>query len=108
MSMVRTLARGIFVAVAVVLAASTDAAGQVTTGTVFGTVKDAQGGVVPGVSLVLTSETRGTKSAPVISSTSGDYVFPNVTADLYTLEATMNGFKSIKRTGLAVSPGDRL
>ena len=29
-----------------------------------GTVKDAQGGVVPGATVVLVSETKGTKSAP--------------------------------------------
>ena len=35
--------------------------GQVTTATVSGTVKDAQGNVVPGASVVLTSDTRGVR-----------------------------------------------
>jgi hypothetical protein len=64
--------------------------------------------VIPGATLVLTSETRATKSAPAVSNATGDYVFPNVTADKYTLEVTMSGFKTMKRTGLAVSPGDRV
>ena len=43
---------------------ATPALAQITTGTVAGTVKDAQGGVVPGATVVLISETKGTKSAP--------------------------------------------
>ena len=36
------------------------AAAQITTGTVTGTVKDSQGGVIPGATVVLISEARGT------------------------------------------------
>ena len=42
------------------------ASAQITTGNVTGTVKDAQGGVVPGATVVLISEARGTKLAPVV------------------------------------------
>jgi len=34
------------------------AAGQVTTGTVFGTIKDAQGGVIPGATVVSLAKHR--------------------------------------------------
>ena len=51
---------------AVTVCATTPVAAQVT-GTVYGTIKDEQGSVVPGATLVLTSETRGTKSAPAIT-----------------------------------------
>ena len=68
---------------------------QITTGTVAGTVKDAQGGVVPGATVVLISETQGTKSAPAVTNDTGDYVFPNVTPDTYTVEVTMQGFKTV-------------
>ena len=37
-----------------------NASAQITTGTVAGTVKDAQGGVVPGATVVLISQARGT------------------------------------------------
>jgi hypothetical protein len=49
---------------------------QVTTGTVARTVKDAQGGGMPGAALVLVSESRGMQSSPVIASETGDFVFP--------------------------------
>jgi Carboxypeptidase regulatory-like domain len=85
-----------------------NAAAQITTGTITGTVKDAQGGVVPGATVVLISEARGTKSAPAVTTVDGDFVFPNVTADKYTVEVTMEGFKTLRRTGVQVTGGDRV
>jgi hypothetical protein len=84
------------------------ASAQITTGTVTGTVKDAQGGVIPGATVVLISDTKGTTSAPVITSATGDYVFPNVTPDTYTVEVTMEGFKTLRRSGVQVTGGDRV
>src|SRR5713101_2251601 len=81
---------------------------QITTGTVSGNVKDAQGGVIPGATVVLISETCGTKSAPAVTNETGNYVFPNVTPDTYTVEVTLEAFKTVKRAGVAVSGGDRV
>ena len=44
------------------------ASAQLTTGTVTGAVKDAQGGVLPGATVVLVSESRGTQLPPQRSS----------------------------------------
>src|SRR5204863_9609111 len=81
---------------------------QVNTGTVLGTVKDAQGGVIPGATVTLISEARGTRSAPVVTNENGDFVFANVTADTYTVEVTLESFKTSQRAGIAVSPGTRV
>jgi hypothetical protein len=81
---------------------------QITTGTVTGIVKDPSGAVIPGATAVLISETRGTKSAPAVTNESGSYVFPNVTPDTYTVEITLAAFKTIRRSGIAVSGGDRV
>jgi hypothetical protein len=81
---------------------------QVTTGTVFGTVKDTQGGVLPGATVVLTSQSRGTKMAPVVTNATGDFVVPAVPADTYTIEVSMESFKTLARKGVAVSGGDRV
>jgi len=64
--------------------------------------------VIPGATVVLISETRGTKSAPALTNETGNFVFPNVTADTYTVEVTLDAFKTVKRTGVAVSGGDRI
>jgi hypothetical protein len=88
--------------------ATLPAAGQVTSASVAGVVKDAQGGVIPGATVILIREKLGTKSAPVITGGTGDFVFPSVVADTYTIEVTMSGFKTLRRSGISVSPGDRL
>ena len=92
----RTTLKALVLALGVLPATVRPACAQVTTGTVYGTIKDVQGGVIPGVTLVLTSETRGTKSAPVVTNAAGDYVFPNVSADTYTLEGMMGDGKALQ------------
>ncbi len=81
---------------------------QINTGTVLGTVKDAQGGVIPGATVVLISEARGTRSAPVVTDEHGDFLFVNMVADTYTVEVTLPSFKPLQRPGVAVSPGTRV
>ena len=63
-----------------VLATAAVASAQVFTGTVSGTVKDAQGGVMPGVTVVLLNEAQGTRGAAVVTNQDGDFVIPGVTA----------------------------
>src|SRR5438552_5124636 len=91
-----------------IFAVSSPVLAQITTGTVTGTVRDTQGNVIPGATVVLISETRGTKSAPAVTNETGDYVFPNVTPDTYTIEVTLEAFKTVRRGGISVSGGDRV
>jgi hypothetical protein len=81
---------------------------QITTGTLSGTVRDPQGGVVPGAAVTLTSDTRGTKLSDVFTNEQGDFTFVNVAPDKYTLSVSMPGFKPAKQAGISVSAGDRL
>jgi hypothetical protein len=107
--MKHTVGAALLAVVAVLgLARPTEVRAQITTGTVLGTVNDAQGGAIPGATVVLISETRGTRSAPVVTSATGDFAIPNVTGDTYTVEVTMDGFKTITRQGVPVSGGDRV
>ena len=46
-------------------------AAQGVTGALIGTVKDAQGGVVPGATVTLIDEARGTKLAPATTNEAG-------------------------------------
>ena len=88
--------------------AATAVFAQGITGTLTGTVKDASGGVIPGATVTLISETRGTILAPVTTNASGEFVFPNITADTYTVQVEMPSFQTLKRTGVALSSGARL
>jgi len=90
-----------------VLTAALSASAQVTTGSVAGTVVDAQGGVIPGATVILTNTAQGTKSTPAITSAAGDFVIPNVPSGTYTLDVTMPSFKNYKRSGVTVSAGTR-
>lgn len=80
---------------------------QGVTGTVLGSVKDAQGGVIPGATITLISDARGTASAPVFTNESGDFVFPNAVADTYTIQVEMPSFRTLRRSGVDVSPGSQ-
>ncbi len=82
--------------------------GQVTSGTVSGTVKDAQSGVIPGATVTLLNDTQGTKSTPVVTSATGDFVFATVRSGVYTLQVEMPSFKTLKRSGIVVSAGERV
>ena len=95
-------------ALAVLSTAALPAMAQLTTGSVVGTVKDAQGAVIPGATVTLVSDSRGTRTAPVVTSATGDFVIPNVTVDTYTIEVEMSSFKSLRQSGIQVNPGTRV
>src|ERR1700674_1566251 len=71
---------------------------QITTGSIAGTVKDVQGGVIPGATVTLISDSQGTKT-PVVTDATGDFVFVNIRPDTYTGEVTMPSFRTLRRTG---------
>src|SRR5205809_405174 len=104
----RLFVRGLVTVFVVGIALSRPALAQITTGTVAGTVKDEQGLPVPGASVTLVSEARGTRMAPVVTGTTGEFVVPNVTPDTYTVEVTLEGFHPVRRAGIAVSGADRV
>jgi hypothetical protein len=95
-------------AVLLVLLAGLPLMAQITLGTITGRVVDKSGGVVPGATVVLISESRNTKSAPVVTNETGDYTFPNVAIDTYTVEVTATGFKTTRRPGIEITGGDRV
>jgi hypothetical protein len=92
---------------AVLLAAALPARAQITTGSISGTVKDGQGGVVPGAMVRLINEAQLTQSAPVVTDGNGDFLFVNVNAGIYTIDVSMPAFKTLKQSGVSVSPGTR-
>jgi len=79
---------------------------QTTSASVSGSVKDSQGGALPGASVTLTSRTQGsTLSAQTDSE--GRFVFAIVRPDAYTLKVTMAGFKTLERTNVVVNANDK-
>ncbi len=99
----------LFVGVVVaLLLLALSAPAQVTTGNVTGRVLDSSGSVIAGAHVTLISEVHGNRSATITANGSGDYVFPNVTADTYTVEVTAPAFKTSLVKGIVVTGGDRV
>src|SRR5919108_5337916 len=65
---------------------------QTTSASVSGIVQDAQGGVMPGVTVTLTSSTQG-NALTAVTDEGGRFVFPIVRPDTYTLQAALSGFR---------------
>ena len=89
------------------VASATSAFAQFDRGTVSGTIKDAQGGVVPGVTVTATStQTQQTRST--VTDGSGFYTFPNLQPGRYDISAELQGFKKENRTGVQVDAASAL
>ncbi len=87
-----------------VLALSTLAFAQRTTGGITGTVKDGTGAVLPGVTVDLTGEyVMGAQSS--ITNENGVYRFLNLSPGTYNLAFTITGFAPFNRNGLVVAVG---
>ena len=95
-------------AAVLVLTVAAAARAQITTGSIAGTVKDVQAAVIPGATVTLLNEAQGTRSAPVVTNADGDFVFANVSSGTYAIEIEMPSFKKLKRSGIAVSAGERV
>lgn len=81
--------------------------GQISTGTIAGTVKDATGAVVVGAKVdARNSETGFVRTTSTDSA--GEYVIPNLPAARYSVSVTMNGFKTYTATGLELQVAQRL
>ena len=93
-------------AVTVVFAASAFAqgGGASSTGTIQGRVADAQGAVLPGVTVTATSPALIQPQTTVTSET-GNYRFPAVPPGTYELSFELAGFNSLKRSGISITLG---
>jgi len=97
------------VALAVVLGlvASAPLAAQTASASIAGTVKDAQGAVMPGVTVTLASVAKGTETV-IVTDGLGNFVFPFVQPDTYNVKVTLEGFQAVEQQNLKVDPGARL
>ncbi len=79
---------------------------QLTTATLSGTVTDASGGVIPGVSIsVLHVETGSVRTA--VSDDEGRYRVPLLQPGSYEVSAELVGFQTAVRSGITLAVGGR-
>jgi hypothetical protein len=93
--------RSITAALALVALSALPAAAQFDRGQISGTIKDAQGGVVPGVTVVVMNlETQ--KSNTTVSDPTGFYTVPNLAGGKYDVSAELQGFKKALRQNVTL------
>src|SRR6187402_2518874 len=83
------------------------ARGQATTGSIAGTVLDAQRLVVAGARVTAVSEASGATVASAVSDATGRYRLTGLPPDLYRIEVSgVAGFRTSVRTGVRVTAGE--
>jgi hypothetical protein len=94
----RLYARGLAV-LACVLLSALPAAAQFDRSQLSGTVRDAQGGVVPGATVVITN-TQTQTARTTVSDSGGYFTVPNLSPGRYDVSAELQGFKKALRTNV--------
>ena len=82
-------------------------AAQVEQGRLVGTVKDAQGGVLPGVTITATSPALiGQRTA--VTEVDGRYLLTNLPSGTYAVRFELQGFQPFLRQNIAITQGSTL
>ncbi len=102
----RTVGRSTIAAACVLLVAAL-ALGQVTTGTISGTVKDPSGAAVANATVVATDADKGV-TRTITTGTSGDFVFANLPPGRYTITVESQGFKKLEKSDVILNVADHV
>lgn len=94
----------LLLATLVVLVTAAPLSAQATGGSLSGTVKDATGGVLPGVSVVVTN-TDTSLTRTVVTDAGGRYVVSDLPPGPYSVKGSLEGFTSVVRRGMTLTVG---
>ena len=89
----------VLLSAAYLLASSPTAFGQAVYGQIYGTVTDTTGAVVPGATILVNDEAKGT-SVTVQSNGTGDFTVPHLIPDLYDVTVSAKGFENYVQKGI--------
>ena len=89
------------------LGAASTAFAQFDRGMITGTVKDTQGGIVPGATVTITS-TQTQQSNTTVTDATGYYTFPNLAPGRYELVVELSGFKKVNRSNVQLDAAGSL
>ena len=82
------------------------AGAQVTTGTIVGTVRDPQGAAVPGATVTIREEGKGTRSAHTAAQ-DGSFVAPFLIPGTYEVTVELTGFRRFVHRGVVLQVNQR-
>lgn len=91
---------------AAVLLSAGSAAAQIDTAAIVGTVRDASGAVLPGVTITATHDASGV-ALSVTTNSAGQFVFPSVRVGKYTVAAELQGFRRALQKDVTLQVQDR-
>jgi hypothetical protein len=80
---------------------------QTANGTITGTITDTTGAVIPGVAVQVTNTATGV-SFSTVSTERGAYTAPNLPPGVYSITASLAGFKKYDRTGVTLPAAQTL
>src|SRR6266705_1321109 len=106
-SMVRTnvVGVGLSVVMYVLLLSPAASAQQATASGIAGVVRDASGGVLPGVTVEAASPALIEKVRSVVSDSEGRYNIVDLRPGTYTVTFTLTSFSTFKREGIELPSG---
>src|SRR5262245_14342010 len=81
------------------------AVAQTSTGSIAGTVRDATGAMLPGVTVEASSPALIEKVRSAASDASGQYKIIELPPGVYTVTFTLTGFSSVRREGVELTTG---
>lgn len=79
-------------ALGLVMFAGGSASAQIDTASIVGTIRDASGAILPGVTVIAAHVDTGVATT-VTTNAAGQYVFPSIRVGLYTVAAELSGFR---------------
>src|SRR5688572_22740314 len=103
--MLTYIGRAALVAAALVCAATAASAQTLTTGAIAGVVRDATGGVLPGVTVEASSPALIEKVRAAVTDEQGQYRIVDLRPGLYNVTFTLPGFKTVRREGIDLPSG---
>ncbi len=80
---------------------------QVTSGSIFGSVQDATGALIPGATITATEPSKGVTRTTTASGT-GTFSLPNLPPGTYTVQVTEPGFNTLSKSGVILNAADSL
>jgi hypothetical protein len=81
--------------------------GQVTTGTISGSVKDPSGAVVPSATVVAADADKGV-TRTITTGSAGEFVFANLPPGKYTITVDSSGFKRLVKSDVILNVADHV
>ncbi len=103
----RLSSRTSFAAIAALLASTVPMVAQQTSGSIYGTVQDASGAIIPNAIVVATAPQIGA-TRTVKSSGNGTFAIPNLPEGTYDIKVTATGFQASEKDGVILAAAQNL